>query len=167
MARACDFLDGIKNLGYRLAYEGGLSFNLGDIIIPKEKEELIRKGNEEVERISGEYGMGFITDKERHNQVIDIWTHVNNDLSKALLKTMKEADQGFNAVYMMLDSGARGSAGQISQLSGMRGLMAKPQKAGAEPDTIENPILSNFKEGMSVLEYFISTQPVRVWPILP
>ncbi len=161
VARACDFLDGIKNLGYRLAYEGGLSFNLGDIIIPKEKEELIRKGNEEVERISGEYGMGFITDKERHNQVIDIWTHVNNDLSKALLKTMKEADQGFNAVYMMLDSGARGSAGQISQLSGMRGLMAKPQKAGAEPDTIENPILSNFKEGMSVLEYFISTHGAR------
>ena len=161
VARACEFLDGIKNLGYRLAYEGGLSFNLGDIIIPKEKEELIRKGNEEVERIAGEYGMGFITDKERYNQVIDTWTHVNNDLSAILLKTMKEADQGFNAVYMMLDSGARGSAGQISQLSGMRGLMAKPQKAGAEPLTIENPILSNFKEGMSVLEYFISTHGAR------
>ena len=161
IARACEFLDGIKNLGYRLAYEGGLSFNLGDIIIPKEKEELIRKGNEEVERIAGEYGMGFITDKERYNQVIDTWTHVNNDLSAILLKTMKEADQGFNAVYMMLDSGARGSAGQISQLSGMRGLMAKPQKAGAEPLTIENPILSNFKEGMSVLEYFISTHGAR------
>ncbi|MGN0218015.1 MAG: DNA-directed RNA polymerase subunit beta', partial [Bacteroidaceae bacterium] len=161
VARACEFLDGIKNLGYRLAYEGGLSFNLGDIIIPKEKEELIRKGNEEVERIAGEYGMGFITDKERYNQVIDTWTHVNNDLSAILMKTMKEADQGFNAVYMMLDSGARGSAGQISQLSGMRGLMAKPQKAGAEPLTIENPILSNFKEGMSVLEYFISTHGAR------
>ena len=161
VARACDFLDGIKNLGYRLAYEGGLSFNLGDIIIPKEKDELIRKGNEEIDRIQGEYGMGFITDKERHNQVIDIWTHVNNDLSAILMKTMKEADQGFNAVYMMLDSGARGSAGQISQLSGMRGLMAKPQKAGAEPDTIENPIISNFKEGMSVLEYFISTHGAR------
>ncbi|MCR4920575.1 MAG: DNA-directed RNA polymerase subunit beta', partial [Bacteroidaceae bacterium] len=161
VARACEFLDGIKNLGYRLAYEGGLSFNLGDIIIPEEKEELIRKGNEEVERIAGEYGMGFITDKERYNQVIDTWTHVNNDLSAILLKTMKEADQGFNAVYMMLDSGARGSAGQISQLSGMRGLMAKPQKAGAEPLTIENPILSNFKEGMSVLEYFISTHGAR------
>jgi DNA-directed RNA polymerase subunit beta' len=161
IARACEFLDGIKNLGYRLAYEGGLSFNLGDIIIPKEKEELIRKGNEEVERITSEYAMGFITDKERYNQVIDTWTHVNNDLSAILMKTMKEADQGFNAVYMMLDSGARGSAGQISQLSGMRGLMAKPQKAGAEPLTIENPILSNFKEGMSVLEYFISTHGAR------
>ncbi|MBQ2044254.1 MAG: DNA-directed RNA polymerase subunit beta', partial [Bacteroidaceae bacterium] len=131
------------------------------IIIPEEKEELIRKGNEEIERIASEYGMGFITDKERYNQVIDTWTHVNNDLSAILMKTMKEADQGFNAVYMMLDSGARGSAGQISQLSGMRGLMAKPQKAGAEPLTIENPILSNFKEGMSVLEYFISTHGAR------
>ena len=161
VARACEFLDGIKNLGYRLAYEGGLSFNLGDIIIPKEKEALIKKGNDEIERISSEYGMGFITDKERYNQVIDTWTHVNNELSAVLMKTMKEADQGFNAVYMMLDSGARGSAGQISQLSGMRGLMAKPQKAGAEPLTIENPILSNFKEGMSVLEYFISTHGAR------
>ena len=153
VARACEFLDGIKNLGYKMAYDGGLSFNLGDIIIPKEKEELVKRGNEEVERI---------TDKERYNQVIDTWTHVNNDLSKILMKTMKEADQGFNAVYMMLDSGARGSAGQISQLSGMRGLMAKPQKAGAEgAQIIENPILSNFKEGMSVLEYFISTHGAR------
>ena len=162
VARACEFLDGIKNLGYRMAYVGGLSFNLGDIIIPKEKEELVRCGNEEVERIANDYGMGFITDNERYNQVIDTWTHVNNDLSKILMKTMKEADQGFNAVYMMLDSGARGSAGQISQLSGMRGLMAKPQKAGAEgAQIIENPILSNFKEGMSVLEYFISTHGAR------
>ena len=162
VARACDFLDGIKNLGYRMAYVGGLSFNLGDIIIPAEKEELVKRGNEEVERIANDYGMGFITDNERYNQVIDTWTHVNNDLSKVLMKTMKEADQGFNAVYMMLDSGARGSAGQISQLSGMRGLMAKPQKAGAEgAQIIENPILSNFKEGMSVLEYFISTHGAR------
>jgi DNA-directed RNA polymerase subunit beta' len=162
VARACEFLDGIKNLGYKMAYDGGLSFNLGDIIIPKEKEELVRRGNEEVERITNDYGMGFITDNERYNQVIDTWTHVNNDLSKILMKTMKEADQGFNAVYMMLDSGARGSAGQISQLSGMRGLMAKPQKAGAEgAQIIENPILSNFKEGMSVLEYFISTHGAR------
>ena len=162
VARACEFLDGIKNLGYRMAYVGGLSFNLGDIIIPKEKDELVRRGNEEVERIANDYGMGFITDNERYNQVIDTWTHVNNDLSKVLMKTMKEADQGFNAVYMMLDSGARGSAGQISQLSGMRGLMAKPQKAGAEgAQIIENPILSNFKEGMSVLEYFISTHGAR------
>ena len=162
VARACEFLDGIKNLGYKMAYDGGLSFNLGDIIIPKEKEELVRRGNEEVERITNDYGMGFITDNERYNQVIDTWTHVNNDLSKILMKTMKEADQGFNAVYMMLDSGARGSAGQISQLSGMRGLMAKPQKAGAEgAQIIENPILSNFKEGMSVLEYFLSTHGAR------
>ena len=162
VARACEFLDGIKNLGYKMAYDGGLSFNLGDIIIPKEKEELVKRGNEEVERITNDYGMGFITDKERYNHVIDTWTHVNNDLSKILMKTMKEADQGFNAVYMMLDSGARGSAGQISQLSGMRGLMAKPQKAGAEgAQIIENPILSNFKEGMSVLEYFISTHGAR------
>ncbi|MCD8266413.1 MAG: DNA-directed RNA polymerase subunit beta', partial [Prevotellaceae bacterium] len=161
VARACEFLDGIKNLGYRMAYEGGLSFNLGDIIIPEEKDELIRKGNEEVDRISQDYGMGFITDKERYNQVIDTWTHVNNNLSDVLMKTMREADQGFNAVFMMLDSGARGSAGQISQLSGMRGLMAKPQKAGAEPLIIENPIISNFKEGMSVLEYFISTHGAR------
>ncbi|MCR5180342.1 MAG: DNA-directed RNA polymerase subunit beta' [Bacteroidaceae bacterium] len=161
VARACTFLDGIKNLGYKLAYDGGLSFNLGDIIIPAEKADLVKRGNDEVERITQDYNMGFITDKERYNQVIDAWTHVNNDLSKILMKTMREADQGFNAVYMMLDSGARGSAGQISQLSGMRGLMAKPQKAGAEAQIIENPILSNFKEGMSVLEYFISTHGAR------
>ena len=161
VAQACHFLDGIKNLGYKLAYDGGLSFNLGDIIIPEEKVALVKRGNDEVERITADYNMGFITDKERYNQVIDAWTHVNNDLSKILLKTMREADQGFNAVYMMLDSGARGSAGQISQLSGMRGLMAKPQKAGAEAQIIENPILSNFKEGMSVLEYFISTHGAR------
>ena len=161
VARACKFLDGIKNLGYKLAYDGGLSFNLGDIIIPEEKAALVQRGNDEVERIMGDYNMGFITDKERYNQVIDAWTHVNNDLSAVLMKTMREADQGFNAVFMMLDSGARGSAGQISQLSGMRGLMAKPQKAGAEAQIIENPILSNFKEGMSVLEYFISTHGAR------
>ena len=161
VARACEFLDGIKNLGYKMAYEGGLSFNLGDIIVPEQKTELVQRGNDEIERITMDYGMGFITDKERYNQVIETWTKVNNDLSKILMKTMAEAEEGFNAVYMMLDSGARGSAGQISQLSGMRGLMAKPQKAGAEPLTIENPILSNFKEGMSVLEYFISTHGAR------
>ena len=161
VARACAFLDGIKNLGYKMAYEGGLSFNLGDIIIPEEKKALIHRGNDEVEAIQQDYGMGFITDKERYNKVIDAWTHINNDLSEILMKEMKEADQGFNAVYMMLDSGARGSKGQISQLSGMRGLMAKPQKAGAEPLIIEDPIISNFKEGMSVLEYFISTHGAR------
>ena len=162
MARACEFLDGIKNLGYRMAYEGGLSFNLDDIIIPAEKESIVQRGNEEIDQITMNYNMGFITDNERYNQVIDTWTHVNTDLKKTLMKQMTEADQGFNAVFMMLDSGARGSADQIAQLAGMRGLMAKPQKAGAEgAQIIENPILSNFKEGMSVLEYFISTHGAR------
>ncbi|MCH5309701.1 MAG: DNA-directed RNA polymerase subunit beta' [Prevotella sp.] len=161
-AEACEFLDGIKNLGYRMAYLAGLSFNLDDIIIPKEKAELIEKGNEEVRQITDNYNMGFITDNERYNQVIDTWTHVNNDIGNILLQQMTEADQGFNAVFMMLDSGARGSKDQIKQLSGIRGLMAKPQKAGAEGhQIIENPILSNFKEGMSVLEYFISTHGAR------
>ena len=161
-AEACEFLDGIKNLGYRMAYEAGLSFNLDDIIIPESKKDLIEKGNAEVQQITENYNMGFITDNERYNQVIDTWTHVNNDLGNVLMKEMTEADQGFNAVFMMLDSGARGSKDQIRQLSGMRGLMAKPQKAGAEgAQMIENPILSNFKEGMSVLEYFISTHGAR------
>ena len=161
-AEACEFLDGIKNLGYRMAYLAGLSFNLDDIIIPKEKADLIQKGNDEVRQITDNYNMGFITDNERYNQVIDTWTHVNNDIGNILLKQMTEADQGFNAVFMMLDSGARGSKDQIKQLSGIRGLMAKPQKAGAEGhQIIENPILSNFKEGMSVLEYFISTHGAR------
>ena len=162
VARACEFLDGIKNLGYYMAFKGGLSFNLGDIIIPKEKEELVKRGHEEVEQIMMNYNMGFITDNERYNQVIDTWTHVNSDLSDILYKTIKNDDQGFNSVFMMLDSGARGSKEQIRQLSGMRGLMAKPQKAGAEgAQIIENPILSNFKEGLSVLEYFISTHGAR------
>ena len=161
-AEACEFLDGIKNLGYRMAYLAGLSFNLDDIIIPKEKAELIAKGNAQIQEITDNYNMGFITDNERYNQVIDTWTHVNNDIGTVLLDQMTKADQGFNAVFMMLDSGARGSKDQIKQLSGIRGLMAKPQKAGAEGrGTIENPILSNFKEGMSVLEYFISTHGAR------
>ena len=162
MAEACEFLDGIKNLGYRMAYVAGLSFNLGDIIIPPEKEAIVERGRKEVEEITNNYNMGFITNKERYNQVIDAWTHVNTDLGNILMKEMTEADQGFNAVYMMLDSGARGSKDQIKQLSGMRGLMAKPQKAGAEgAQIIENPILSNFKEGMSVLEYFIASHGAR------
>ena len=161
-AEACEFLDGIKNLGYRMAYLAGLSFNLDDIIIPESKKALVEKGNQQVREITENYNMGFITDTERYNQVIDTWTHINNDLGSVLMKEMTEADQGFNAVFMMLDSGARGSKDQIRQLSGMRGLMAKPQKAGAEGrGTIENPILSNFKEGMSVLEYFISTHGAR------
>ncbi len=162
VAKAADFLDGIKNLGYQMAFKGGLSFNLGDIIIPKEKEALVQKGYEEVEQVVNNYNMGFITNNERYNQVIDIWTHVNSELSNILMKTISSDDQGFNSVYMMLDSGARGSKEQIRQLSGMRGLMAKPQKAGAEGgQIIENPILSNFKEGLSVLEYFISTHGAR------
>ena len=162
VAKAADFLDGIKNLGYQMAFKGGLSFNLGDIIIPKEKETLVQKGYDEVEQVVNNYNMGFITNNERYNQVIDIWTHVNSELSNILMKTISSDDQGFNSVYMMLDSGARGSKEQIRQLSGMRGLMAKPQKAGAEGgQIIENPILSNFKEGPSVLEYFISTHGAR------
>ena len=132
VSKAADFLDGIKNLGYYMAFKGGLSFNLGDIIIPEEKEALVQKGYEEVEQVINNYNMGIITNNERYNQVIDIWTHVNSELSNILMKTISSDDQGFNSVYMMLDSGARGSKEQIRQLSGMRGLMAKPQKAGAE-----------------------------------
>ena len=162
MARACEFLDGIKNLGYRMAYVAGLSFNLDDIIIPPEKKEIVERGHDEIRAIQDNYNMGFITENERYNQVIDTWTHVNNDLASILMKEMTEADQGFNAVFMMLDSGARGSKDQIKQLSGMRGLMAKPMKAGAEGhQIIENPIISNFKEGMSVLEYFIASHGAR------
>ncbi len=162
MARACEFLDGIKNLGYRMAYEAGLSFNLNDIIIPEEKTEIVERGNEAIQAITDNYNMGMITDTDRYKQVIDTWTHVNEELGNVLMDQMKSADQGFNAVYLMLDSGARGSKDQIKQLSGMRGLMAKPQKAGAEgAQIIENPILSNFKEGMSVLEYFIASHGAR------
>ena len=147
---------------HKRAYVAGLSFNLDDIIVPEEKVNIVGKGQEEVDQVKANYEMGFITDKERYNQVIDAWTHVNNNLKQSVMKHMTEADQGFNAVYMMLDSGARGSADQIAQLAGMRGLMAKPQKAGAEgAQIIENPIISNFKEGMSVLEYFISSHGAR------
>ena len=162
VTKACEFLDGIKNMGYYMAFKGGLSFNLGDIIIPEEKEKLVNKGYEEVEQVINDYNMGYITNNERYNQVIDIWTHVNSELSNILMKTLSQDKDGFNSVFMMLDSGARGSKEQIRQLSGMRGLMAKPQKAGAEGgQIIENPILSNFKEGLSVLEYFISTHGAR------
>ncbi|MDD6356744.1 MAG: DNA-directed RNA polymerase subunit beta' [Bacteroidales bacterium] len=162
VAETAQFLDDIKNLGYYMAFKGGLSFNLGDVIIPAEKEKLVQDGYAEVEEILNNYNMGFITNNERYNQIIDVWTHVNANLSNILMKQMAAADQGFNSVYMMLDSGARGSKEQIRQLSGMRGLMAKPQKSGAEGgQIIENPILSNFKEGLSVLEYFISTHGAR------
>ncbi|MBD5290106.1 MAG: DNA-directed RNA polymerase subunit beta' [Bacteroides sp.] len=162
VTRSAQFLDDIKNLGYRMAFRGGLSFNLGDVIIPKEKEEYVAEGHAQVQEVMNNYAMGLITNNDRYNQVIDIWTHVNSRLSDTLMKQMKEDQQGFNSVYMMLDSGARGSKDQIRQLSGMRGLMAKPQKAGAEGgQIIENPILANFKEGLSVLEYFISTHGAR------
>jgi len=162
IARTSKFLDDIKDLGFMMAFRGGLSFNLGDIIVPAEKEILIREANEQVDEVRGNYSMGFITNNERYNQIIDIWTHTNAKLTKVLIDRTTNDNQGFNPVYMMLDSGARGSKEQIRQLSGMRGLMAKPQKSGAKGgEIIENPILSNFKEGLSVLEYFISTHGAR------
>ncbi len=160
--KAANFLDDIKNLGYTMAFKGGLSFNLGDVIIPEAKESLIHDANAEVDEVMSNYNMGFITNNERYNQIIDIWTHCNSSLTNTLMKQLAKNQQGFNPVYMMLDSGARGSKEQIRQLSGMRGLMAKPQKSGASGgEIIENPILSNFKEGLSVLEYFISTHGAR------
>ena len=161
-AVTANFLDDIKAMGYRMAFKGGLSFNLGDVIIPQEKEQMIAHANEEVEEVMAQYAMGLITNNERYNHVIDIWTNTNNQLTETLMKRLKADNQGFNPIYMMYDSGARGSKEQIRQLSGMRGLMAKPQKAGAAGnEIIENPIISNFKEGLSVLEYFISTHGAR------
>ncbi|UKI38812.1 MAG: DNA-directed RNA polymerase subunit beta' [Alistipes putredinis] len=160
--KAANFLDDIKNLGYQMAFRGGLSFNLDAVLIPEEKAALVQRGYESVDEVMANYNAGLISNNERYNQVIDIWTTVNNDLTKILKNHLIADQQGFNPVYMMLDSGARGSEAQIRQLSGMRGLMAKPQKSGAEGgQVIENPILSNFKEGLSVLEYFISTHGAR------
>jgi DNA-directed RNA polymerase subunit beta' len=157
-----DFLDNIKNMGYKFAFQGGLSFSLGDIIIPAEKTEMIAEANKEVDVIIANYNMGMLTNKERYNQVIDIWGSTNNRLTELSMKRLREDQQGFNSVYMMLDSGARGSKEQIRQLTGMRGLMAKPKKSTAGGgEIIENPILSNFKEGLSILEYFISTHGAR------
>jgi DNA-directed RNA polymerase subunit beta' len=156
------FLDEIKALGYKFAFEGGLSFSLGDIIIPDEKYTMIEDANKQVDGIIGNYNMGLITNNERYNQVIDIWTATNAELTELSMKRIREDQQGFNSVYMMLDSGARGSKEQIRQLTGMRGLMAKPKKSSAGGgEIIENPILSNFKEGLSILEYFISTHGAR------
>ena len=156
------FLDDIKELGYKMAYRGGLSFNLSDVVIPFDKKEIVEEGYAEVEEVMSNYNMGFITNNERYNQVIDIWTHANAKLTNSVMKTLSTDRQGFNSVYMMLDSGARGSKEQIRQLCGMRGLMAKPQKSGSTgAQIIENPILANFKEGLSVLEYFISTHGAR------
>ncbi|MDM9632404.1 DNA-directed RNA polymerase subunit beta' [Robiginitalea aurantiaca] len=157
-----DFLDKIKTMGYDFAFRGGLSFSLGDIIIPKEKIEMIADANEQVDGIMMNYNMGLITNNERYNQVIDVWTSTNAMLTEMAMKRIREDQQGFNSVYMMLDSGARGSKEQIRQLTGMRGLMAKPKKSTAGGgEIIENPILSNFKEGLSILEYFISTHGAR------
>lgn len=163
MARTAQFLDDIKHLGFQMAYKGGLSMGLNDVIIPAEKEPMIAKAKEEVDQVWNNYLMGLITDNERYNQVIDIWTRTNSHLTNNLMKQMEEDKQGFNAIYMMMHSGARGSREQIRQLGGMRGLMAKPQKnlQGSVGEIIENPILSNFKEGLDVLEYFISTHGAR------
>ena len=157
-----DFLDKIKSMGYGFAFKGGLSFSLGDIIIPPEKQPLIDEANALVDGIKGNYNMGLITNNERYNQIIDIWTNTNSRLTNLAMKRISEDQQGFNSVYMMLDSGARGSKEQIRQLTGMRGLMAKPKKStSGGGEIIENPILSNFKEGLSILEYFISTHGAR------
>ncbi len=161
--RSAQFLDDVKNMGYYMAFKGGLSFKLNDVLIPDRKAEIIAEGDARAEQIKMDYDMGAITDNERYNQVIDIWTNVNTELTTELMKQITADKQGFNSVFMMLDSGARGSKDQIRQLSGMRGLMAKPQKSGVEGghQIIENPILANFKEGLSVLEYFISTHGAR------
>ena len=161
--KTAKFLDDIKDLGYYMAFKGGLSFNLSDVVIPKEKDILIDKARAEVQEVVMNYNMGLITNNERYNQIIDIWTHTNSRLTHTLMDKLQSDKQGFNSIYMMMDSGARGSKEQIRQLSGMRGLMAKPQKSGASggQDIIENPILSNFKEGLSILEYFISTHGAR------
>ena len=156
------FLDEIKDLGYSFAFKGGLSFSLGDIIIPQQKQNLIDDANNQVDTIISNYNMGLITNNERYNQVIDVWTSANATLTELAMKQISEDQQGFNSVYMMLDSGARGSKEQIRQLTGMRGLMAKPKKSNVGGgEIIENPILSNFKEGLSILEYFISTHGAR------
>jgi len=162
VARTAQFLDDIKHLGYTMAFKGGLSFNLGDVIIPEEKAKLVSDGYAQVENIQANYNLGLITNNERYNQVVDIWTNTNAKLTNIVEKQISTDNQGFNPVYMMLHSGARGSKEQIRQLCGMRGLMAKPQKSGSTgAEIIENPILSNFKEGLSVLEYFISTHGAR------
>jgi DNA-directed RNA polymerase subunit beta' len=158
MAKTAKFLDEIKTLGYMSAFRGGLSFNLGDVIVPEDKTKMIADANVQVDEVVSNYNMGFITNNERYNQIIDIWTHTNSRITKKVLDTLTNDRQGFNPVYMMLDSGARGSKEQIRQLGGMRGLMAKPQKGAGGGEIIENPILSNFKEGLSILEYFISTR---------
>jgi DNA-directed RNA polymerase subunit beta' len=163
MARTAQFLDDIKELGFQQAFHGGLSMGIGDVQIPAEKASLVKKAQADVQAVWDNYLMGLITDNERYNAVIDIWTKVNSKITETLMKQMEEDNQGFNAIYMMMHSGARGSREQIRQLGGMRGLMAKPQKnlQGSIGEIIENPILSNFKGGLNVLDYFISTHGAR------
>ena len=163
IARTTKFLDAIKEMGYHFAFKGGLSFNLGDVIIPNEKDTMITDAYSQVDEVTSNYNMGFITNNERYNQVIDIWSNTNAHLTEKVMNQLSSDKEGFNSVYMMLDSGARGSKEQIKQLGGMRGLMAKPQKSGDKSGAaiIENPIIANFKEGLSILEYFISTHGAR------
>ena len=162
VTRTAKFLDDIKNLGYDQAFRAGISFNLGDVLVPEEKAKLIGDGYKKVEEIRSNYAMGFITNSERYNKVLDLWSSIDNNLTNIVTKHISADQDGFNPVYMMLDSGARGSTQQIKQLCGMRGLMAKPQKSGAAGnEIIENPVVSNLKEGMTVLEYFISTHGAR------
>jgi DNA-directed RNA polymerase subunit beta' len=163
IAKTAEFLDNIKGIGYNFAFKGGLSFNLGDVIIPEEKDTMVSDAYNQVDEVTANYNMGFITNNERYNQVIDIWSNTNAHLTEKVMKQLGSDKEGFNSVYMMLDSGARGSKEQIKQLGGMRGLMAKPQKSGDKSGAaiIENPIIANFKEGLSILEYFISTHGAR------
>ena len=163
IAKTAEFLDNIKGIGYNFAFKGGLSFNLGDVIIPEEKDTMVSDAYDQVDEVTANYNMGFITNNERYNQVIDIWSNTNAHLTEKVMKQLSSDKEGFNSVYMMLDSGARGSKEQIKQLGGMRGLMAKPQKSGDKSGAaiIENPIIANFKEGLSILEYFISTHGAR------
>ncbi|MDX2286351.1 MAG: DNA-directed RNA polymerase subunit beta' [Bacteroidia bacterium] len=163
LVETVNFLDNLKNLGFQEAFKGGLSFQLSEVIVPSEKEVLIAEADEKIQEVSANYEMGLITENERYNQVIDIWTHTNSRLTETLMTQLEKDKDGFNNIYMMFHSGARGSKEQIRQLGGMRGLMAKPQKTlkGSAGEIIENPILSNFKEGLSVLEYFISTHGAR------
>jgi len=160
--KTAKFLDDIKQLGFRTAFKGGLSFNINDLIIPDVKEELLENAKNEVEEVWESYNMGLITNNERYNQIVDIWSRVDTRITETLIKELSNDKQGFNSVYMMLDSGARGSKQQIKQLAGIRGLMAKPRKSGSTgSEIIENPILSNFKGGLNVLDYFISTHGAR------
>jgi DNA-directed RNA polymerase subunit beta' len=160
--KTAKFLDDIKQLGFRMAFQGGLSFSINDLIIPEIKQEMIEAAQEEVNEVWENYNMGLITNNERYNQIIDIWSRVDTRVTETLIREMAADKQGFNSVFMMLDSGARGSKQQVKQLAGIRGLMAKPRKSGSTgSEIIENPVLSNFKDGLSVLDYFISTHGAR------